>query len=353
LGPLVLRGIDSPGKAVSDAPWLEDLRASVARSVRRNLWLSSKLILVSKALTEAGISFLVLKGLPLAMQAYGNLGMRLGRDIDVLIAPEDYQATVDLLRQLGFLPAERGFPFPDNLRFGYASGEVWHLDDVLLDLHWRFTDQGLPFDMAPKAAIDGAAWVQISGCAIPVLGGVAQFLYLVHHAAKHLWMRFFWLADLVALWSGNDAPDGKAVASQAASMGLSRPLAMSLLLAEDLFNVTAPEGFWPAKVQRSDLWSLQEEWRSNAIKDQDYTRHRLLQLPNSRVWRWSFALSDGLARKIRLGFNLGFKPSMSDIRSLALPQGLRFLYWIWRPVRLICRTLGFELGKRKAPANHD
>ena len=345
LAPLFLEGLGTHGTGLANLPWAADLRAMVAKGVRRNLWLSSALVLVCKSFQDARIPFLVLKGLPLALQAYGDLGKRLGRDIDVLIPPSYYKAAADVLERLGYLQAERPFPYATDLRFQYASGEVWCQEDVLLDLHWQFTDQGMPFDLDPGTAIGNADHVMIGDCKIPVLSAGHRFLYLVHHAAKHQWMRIFWLADLAAMIGRGDVPVGPSFRSLAASLGLRRPLAMSCFLLEELFHANIPEAMWPDSVRRDQLSSLRKAWRDFALKDLAYTHQSLLQLSNSRVLAWSLALTEGPFRKMAVAFHLGFRPSMTDIHSLALPQKLRFLYWIWRPLRLTLKTLKVKLAR--------
>ena len=55
--------------------------------------MAAETVRLQRLFDEAGLPLLILKGASLAMLAYGNLGMRSAKDIDLLIRPEITRAS--------------------------------------------------------------------------------------------------------------------------------------------------------------------------------------------------------------------------------------------------------------------
>jgi len=91
---------------------------------------------VKTMLTDAGIRCAVLKGPLLGEAIYGDPGRRLSNDIDLLVAPEQLHAAVEVVRELGYgapidYVREDGLP---QLHFALTH-ERAELPPV--ELHWR------------------------------------------------------------------------------------------------------------------------------------------------------------------------------------------------------------------------
>jgi hypothetical protein len=87
-------------------------------------------------LNEAGIRSASLKGPLLGEAIYGELGRRPSSDIDLLVAPEQLHAAVEVIRALGYLPPTdhvdaRGLPLL-HFALAHARGEL-----PPIELHWR------------------------------------------------------------------------------------------------------------------------------------------------------------------------------------------------------------------------
>lgn len=338
LGPVVLEGqIKEPLRRIPE-PWQENIRALVADGTRQNLMLCQQLLALHQQFEEAQIPYLVLKGLPLAMQAFGNLGSRLARDIDLLISPKSYERTVVLLKELGFQLKEPLFPYPAPLRWAYTSGEIWEKGAVLLDLHCSLNEPGAPFPIDLEKILRDPQRVKIGGEYLPVLPPETQFLFLANHAAKHLWMRFFWIVDMIALCKAS-AINWPEVLAQAKALGMRRRLEMSLQLAADLFDWEIPPGAGISETSMGNSASWRREWRRFALENRDYAKSLVLQNPPTRVFQWSRRLTDRWQDRWVLFAAWLFKPLAADVLSMPLPQKLRFLYWLWRPIRLGTRFL--------------
>jgi hypothetical protein len=74
------------------------------KNTERNRRLMSALEELWAALEVKGISTLVSKGLPVAHAYYGDLGLRVLYDLDLLIKPADSRGAIEVLRSMGYDP---------------------------------------------------------------------------------------------------------------------------------------------------------------------------------------------------------------------------------------------------------
>jgi hypothetical protein len=99
---------------------------------------------IGSALRERGIATLVSKGLPLAHDYYGDLGLRVMYDLDLHIKPEDTAGAFDVLRRIGYAPFfprhgyRPGRPLWRPREYAWDAERVFDPDrPVLVELHTR------------------------------------------------------------------------------------------------------------------------------------------------------------------------------------------------------------------------
>ena len=190
-------------------------------------------------LDQRGIGCIVLKGIPLSLMIHGRLGMRTSRDIDILVAPRDASAALDVFKSIGFHRRKGEGVLPSLMR---RRKDVELLHDgrrQIVELHWRLFDNAcllpLPADMTPgRVAL-------LSGPQCAVLPERFNLLYLANHGAQHGWSRLKWLVDLAALL----APMGEhGIAALYDGIGWAegrRSMAQALLLCGALFGWPVPD----------------------------------------------------------------------------------------------------------------
>lgn len=102
-----------------------------SKNAERNRQLVFALDELRTALQEKGIPILISKGLPLAQLYYGDLGLRVLYDLDLLINIQDRDGTFDVLRDIGYAPF---FPNHRSNRhqtlFWRPREYVWQADGV-------------------------------------------------------------------------------------------------------------------------------------------------------------------------------------------------------------------------------
>jgi GT2 family glycosyltransferase len=152
-----------------------------------------------EALVEAGVPLLFLKGVPLALHHYGDLGLRPMADIDVLVPWDDAAGALDVLEALGW--SDVGGLTRTLLFLRYHGSGMQHPDGGQLDVHWHLgTPLLLPED---ERASNDDFWAAAVPFAVPDHGIDALTLcptdMLLHVIAHGLWAgsgsTVRWVAD--------------------------------------------------------------------------------------------------------------------------------------------------------------
>jgi len=95
---------------------------------------------VSEALTQAGLTHLIVKGPLRQMQTYGTAYTRPSKDTDVLVAPKDFQAAIEALKANGYRPGMEG---RREKWYKDFQGQLHMVDDQVsgwsIDLHKHLT----------------------------------------------------------------------------------------------------------------------------------------------------------------------------------------------------------------------
>lgn len=185
--PLVQRNLQRSG--------IDDVDFPRMKGIHRRTWFENTRRIhgvkpVLELLHEAGVETLLLKGLPLALQYYGDVGLRPMADVDVLVPYAAYDTALDVLEGDGFsdvlvLPRDRR-------RRMYHGAGFSHPDGRAVDVHWQLA---LPF-VLPHAEAESnddffaaAVDLDLDGMVVPTLCPADMLLHLVVHG----------------LWAGSDA----------------------------------------------------------------------------------------------------------------------------------------------------
>ena len=189
---------------------------------------------------RAGISVLFVKGLTLGALAYPKPLLKMGWDIDILVAAEDLPQAAAELEARGYrrmIPAASA----DLMNWHRRSKEsVWARPEELLyvELHSRLADNpelisGIGVD-SPRRPVEIA-----SGVTLPTLAAGELFAYLCVHGASSLWFRLKWITDLAALLHRLGPDEIEALYDRSQQLGAGRAAAQALLHADDLYGTLA------------------------------------------------------------------------------------------------------------------
>jgi hypothetical protein len=251
LSPIIFHNLAEYAKDVVPPTILLRLERETAAKGLAALQNLSEILRLQKLFSEAAIDLRILKGIPLAILAYGNPGLRESGDIDLLIEEGDIAAAHDLLGHEGYVRTEPDVEMTPR-RFSYY---VAHWKDFVyyqpttghsVELHWRLTrNRAMPG--ALPANPQSSSWIDSGSARIHCLSFDDLFLYLCVHGALDGWMRLKSLADIVSLCRNMPASELDRLVELANRAGVLPEVSAALLLANRVFGVNiVSSGMLPA-----------------------------------------------------------------------------------------------------------
>lgn len=313
--------------------------------VLQNLAFASETHRVLSGLDSAGVDALVVKGVALNLLAYGTLGLKEARDVDILIPPESIDAALAAMAALGY---RRIIPDPmleeararTWITICKESAWVHDASACLVELHTGLADN--PTMIPNITARSPRQTVTIgAGLAVATLRDEELFSYLCVHGAAHGWARLKWLADLAAFLSHRSPAEREALYRRSVELGAGRSSAQALLLCIDLFDLDCGSGLErELRSDRVSAWLADHARRR--LSSGRYAERELDSSAFGTVWiQFShFLLGRGLRHK-RAELKQKLFGHHTPV-ALPLPRPLRFLYpllsiphWGWRRWKLI------------------
>ncbi len=160
------------------------LEGAMLKTIARVTYITSAAVEIIRALGDAGIRVLMLKGLALEHSVYGSGGLRQMSDADLLVSPGDVLRARDVIVSLGYESRPLKSPLyrrilPD---LGNHLPEM-HRGGISVDLHHRLF--GARATALTEEAISAPWTVTAAGTTCNVLPPRISFLNLVAHLQKH------------------------------------------------------------------------------------------------------------------------------------------------------------------------
>ncbi|HEX7154597.1 MAG TPA: nucleotidyltransferase family protein [Thermoanaerobaculia bacterium] len=180
--------------ARGSAEELRPLRVRAGMVAARASQMLEELARIQQAFDAAGVRMLPYKGPLLSQQLYGRHDLRAFSDLDLIVAPADAARGERILRTLGYHEPERLERWTHR-RFNSETVLVHDELQIAVDFHWRFGNVQFPVPLT----FDDAWSRRGSVLGLPTLGDDDLALVVTTHAAKHLWHKLEFLAQLAAL----------------------------------------------------------------------------------------------------------------------------------------------------------
>jgi hypothetical protein len=288
---------------------LAALRARFDANAVRNMVLARDLAELLQRLSEHGVDAMPIKGPALAISAYGDLALREFGDLDIVVRTADFDRARALLASDHHL----ALASPGNR--------------ITVELHWSLDN------LRPGNRLDGdwvwsnARRVPLLGREIPALSWSALLVYLCVHGAKHGWISLGWIRDVAGVLRA--APPGElaAASSIAAAASAERRLALGVRLAHELLGAPLP----PELALRADsaVSALASDARACLFANEP--------IGHTRSIAFQCRTLDRARDRVGYCLHLLASPHVADVEALRLPNGLRMLYYVLRPLRLIAR----------------
>jgi hypothetical protein len=335
----VFAALKASGSPDIPASCLDELRCASFADARSALMQVAEISRLLAALRMVDVPVLVLKGVALSVQLFGDVSRRRARDIDLLVAPADRERADAVLRTMGYRSERWSAADQAAVERCVKDAEYFHATTLTcVELHTRLTDNA-----------DLLAWgfamlwrereeVTVGETVIPTLPRHRLAVYLCVHGASHGWERLRWLADLAALLA--DATGTSAAIAAARAEGLGEAMLQAAALAHRTIGLP---------VGNDDLVRAAE---SPAVARLDFLLLRFFAgrvfstVPALHSWAWRKRYSFWL-RLYRLALKNGRRYRMIEIArvwispadrsALRLPPALSVLYPVLRPVGWLVR----------------
>ena len=310
------------------------LGSAYEANLRRSLWFTAELARIMQHFERVQLRAIPYKGPVLAQSLYRDLGLRSFSDLDFLISSADFGRAQQALAEIGYRPSSvvTTVLTPAVERFWLRTGYERSFDSAagknLVELQWAVLPYFYGVDLSVDDLLARAGRTVVGGREVPCLSPEDSLLVLCLHAAKHLWTRLIWLAD-IAETLRIQTIDYALVFSQARALGIARILDVSFWLVKNVLRAEIPkpaEEMIAADVQVPALGSeFAERLARGAAYDFESTEYfrRILKLRERRCDRWRYL------------WRLVWTPGAGDIAAVRLPGALFPLYRIVRIGRLI------------------
>jgi hypothetical protein len=331
VGPIDASTISAAGRErmtgllarATDAPPRELLLNAVAIEARASSMMA-ELARIAAAFREADLPLLALKGAVASQQLYGDPGLRVFGDLDLLVDPRQLRGSESLLTRLGYRDEAPMTPSQRATKHRFHNGTPLINDErkTTVDLHWRFGHVQFPLALPFQDAWQQRVELEVNGVVVPVLAPTHLAIFTCSHAAKHLWWTLESLAQIAAL-TRFPAIDWQEVDRVAVASRAARQVGLSFLLAQDVIGSELPPLPQCLALSRPHFARMQERLGGTVERDAG-GRELLFLLDRKR---------DALAATLAAAF----VPTHSDWEAAKLPGAF---YWFLRPLRLAAKRLG-------------
>lgn len=172
-----------------------DMQLDVARMAVR---LEQRLLEVAELFHENGIEFAVLKGAATSHLDYSDPSERQFGDIDVLVGPDDFPRSREVLERAGW---RHSYALPrHHERFAHAL-TFRDADGRELDLHQHIAHRALGLVVPTAALLESTTTFSIAGRAMRALRGEDRLIHAALHAiaSRGRYRRLSSVADVIVL----------------------------------------------------------------------------------------------------------------------------------------------------------
>jgi hypothetical protein len=188
----------------------------------------------------------------------------------------------------------------------------------MVELHWGVLWGGKTEESVTDQLWADAYPTTVFGAPSYALSAEWQILFLAAHAARHQWQGLKWLVDLHELYSSPEV-DWDKLDKKAKQLGWQELLWISFLACHELFQTPIPEKY---TVGELPSWVKLFPERAPEHLNGAFFATRLMR---------------SASEKVRYIARVLFVPTLAELRLVALPEFLAFLYYPLRPLRLMCK----------------
>jgi len=326
---------------------LDAFHVNIERTRARNLVLFDELARLIEALANNGVDSIPFKGPVLAIQAYGDLGLRVFRDLDFLIHDRDIAPTMTTLRGLGYERGERLTDTQFDVIHRIQGQEILYEkgSGIIIEPHTRLTPMKMALDIDYAGIWRRAQQTTLNRRAMMTAAPEDHLIILAIHGGKELWWRINWACDVSAFLGSHPKLDWVAILERARSQGCLRMGLLAVSLARRYFNATVPDMVTAAELADPVIEPMVQRVMARWLSDEPVGPPSNRRLSMDRL-----RLHDGTVRRGRYVARTWLLPGVHHVAWIALPSQLSFAYVplkiahdlfmlpLWRAYRAMVRS---------------
>lgn len=329
--PLLFHRLNSICPEAIPGPILSRLKNHFNANLGYNRFLTGELLRLLNLFENHGIPAIPFKGPILASCVYGDLSLREFSDLDILIPEKDILRAKELLLSQGYLPIFQLNTVQETALIKSACEYNFRHERtrVNVEIHWKFFPRELFLPLTLKDIWERVKTVSIFGEEVQILSPEDLLLILCVHGHKHCWEGLGWVCDLACLIQLHQDMEWQLVIGEAYRCSSERMLFLGLYLARDLLDMDLPDYVWQ-KVQsdskvESLAWMVYKDLFSERNGSLGFLERSLFHLRSIKTF-W---------KRVQYCYYQTIPPSLVEFEILKFPSSLFFLYYVFRPFRLL------------------
>lgn len=313
------------------ADLLTKIETTYFANTARNLLLARELIQLLKLLTTHGILAIPFKGPTLAISAYGHLARRKFSDLDILVAPADFQQALALLSEKANYQKLATTYSLYRHEYPLVNREA----EIFVDLHQQIAGRDFfTFPLQFEEMVQRVEEMTVLNASVPCFHPEDVLLILGVHGSKHCWELLGWICDFAAFIQVHRDLDWHHLGNKAHKLGCDRMLSLGLSLSRELLGVSLPDNCFRGLPSELALSPIKSQIYQRCFAPSEQVKAELSLEKVILHVRLLSRVQDQVAYLVWCIQRL-FTPTHKDMTQFPLPQGLHFLHYLLRPLRLL------------------
>ena len=300
---------------------------------QRNMLMSVELIKVMKLLEENNIEAIPFKGPLLAQMAYGDITLRQYVDLDILINEHKLDKAIQLLSKHNYVYNQKEY------QQIMKNKSIFHdislsKNSVSIELHWRLFSDEFKTNFESIKIDKNLFEVTIANYKLKSFQNEILIIYLAIHGTKHNWERVEWLLDIVKIIQ-NHSVDWQQIIELMHTTKTKKILLSTFYLCHTVLDLNLP---YEIQTLVHNPKSLKLSKSLEELFYQNFKSRITQKVATKNISKIQYLLLDGFRNKSLFILSL-FTPTELEFKTIQLPQSMRFLYYIIRPVNVLLRWI--------------
>lgn len=313
---------------------IEALFQEYKKNIFKMLQLTGEMETLDKVFNENNIETLFLKGPPVAYDLFGDISLRMSKDLDILVKEEELEKTENILFSLGYEKEEISTVL-NEIKWRRHHIVYYHpKKKIQVEIHWRLHPPSI------KRIRFEELWSrkrekQITNYPISFMGKEDLPLFLISHGARHGWFRLRWLKDIDQMIRKKDI--NYVHFKKLAVKHQQKDLAGQAFQLANLFFQTPVH---------EEIQGIVNTKRANRLAEKalpfikEMVQLHVQSKPKNLEKSYkNYLFSIKTKRKKCRFLIMSFYPNSLDERTFRLPKSLYFLYFLLRPFLWLWRKL--------------